>query len=505
MSCFEIPVSVPSKSINPRDPQRLEHPDGDTTREAHGLELSLRQPSTPISQIYDSPRTEPADEKPEDRSSIPGDLHKHEGKGAVSDDPLVIASNTGPKRNKTRQHEIDFAQAKDATSMLSLGPNQAAREKIELAMIKSHELSRSSATGPDGNLKKGELTESPPNTPPLKATHIPSDSTGTRVRIGSVHSSDYDMDAKDQETREDARREDHKPQRKTHKPQRFRRRKKTYDPEDEESPASGRGPGGGHARHIPTYWKWLSQMDIFVGYWATPWQPTDSVHMSKGGTPATLEALTGLLATRNLQYVSESNEVAKICESALDGGRSTWPVYAINARGGVVVEEDDATFEYPGLMSNLPAVKLLKDYHWQTESYAKTTLIEWQLADLMMLDTWLSICGREPEILDGDSDLIHNTPLLIQFLFEVFENRFRKFDRSANEGVSLPAPGAGCEYGNLHERVAISPASQRVHWAFSRSHLPNLSTLNAPPSRYLTNLRSGELGWPYFSPFSMDF
>ena len=175
-------------------------------------------------------------------------------------------------------------------------------------------------------------------------------------------------------------------------------------------------------------------MDILVGYWATLWQPTDSVHMSKGATSATLEALTGLLATRNLQYVSESNEVAKICESALDGGRSTWPVYAINARGGVVVEEDDATFEYPGLMSNLPAVKLLKDYHWQTESYAKTTLIEWQLADLMMLDTWLSICGREPEILDGDSDLIHNMPLLIQFLFEVFENRFEEFDRSANQG-----------------------------------------------------------------------
>ena len=134
---IEVPVSVSSKTINPRDPQHLEYPDGDTTQKAHGLGLSLGQASTPTSQIYDS-RTEAADEKPEDRSSAPGDLHKHEDKGAVSD-ALVIASNTGPKPNETRQHEIDFAQAKDATSMPPPGPKQAVREKVELAMIKSHQ------------------------------------------------------------------------------------------------------------------------------------------------------------------------------------------------------------------------------------------------------------------------------------------------------------------------------------------------------------------------------
>lgn len=51
-----------------------------------------------------------------------------------------------------------------------------------------------------------------------------------------------------------------------------------------------------------------------------------------------------------------------------------------------------------------------------------------------MLDSWLSICGRAPEIVDGKSSLLRNMPALVQYVIDEFYKDFDTIDRSANEG-----------------------------------------------------------------------
>ncbi|KAL8868919.1 MAG: hypothetical protein Q9198_008020 [Flavoplaca austrocitrina] len=343
---------------------------------------------------------------------------------------MGITPESGSKSNGNRQHETDSTQAGDPVNMVYQGSGHASKENIELAIVESPETNRFNATKPDKNPDKRGQRESLPSTSSCDATITPPVLTRDREKVSneghdrrdSGHTLDDDTDAEGPNFKRDAQHEE------PTQPL-LREQGRTYDPPYIEygQPYDYRGRPIGHAE---AHWKWFSQMDIVHGYWATPWQ---SPYSMKGAFSAILEALSTRLNKRNLQYISPSGEVEEVLEWT-SGGRSTWPMYAINARGGVIVQEDKTKFQFPGFASKIAAVKLLHDHRWQVERYTELTQNDEKLAELMMLDSWLSICGREPEILDGASDLRRNMPLLIQFIFEQFGTRFEDLDCTANEG-----------------------------------------------------------------------
>ena len=182
-------------------------------------------------------------------------------------------------------------------------------------------------------------------------------------------------------------------------------------------------------------WRWFSQMDAMPGYCATPWSTTWLMSQCVGIVFVVLEALSGLVDKQCLHYISDE----RLWESALTwagNGHSTWPSYAINARGGVVVNGAYTGATFLGFADPIARIELFKDDRLQTEGDLSAGEF-WEtvrLAELMMLDSWLSICGRAPEIIDGKSSLLRNMPALIQYLLDEFLEDFESIDRSANEG-----------------------------------------------------------------------
>ncbi|KAL8837408.1 MAG: hypothetical protein Q9176_005714 [Flavoplaca citrina] len=387
--------------------------DVDTTHDVLGRALPVDEPSNPVSQPTTDPLTEVDDDISSHHASKLDDSLAHGDEGVLFE-ATGITPESGSKSNGNRQHETDSTQAGDSVNMVYLGSGHASKENIELAIVESPETSRFNATKPNKNPEKRGQRESLPSTSSCEATTTPPVLTRDREKVSNEghdrrdpgHILDDDTDAEGPNFKRDAQHEE------PTQPL-LREQGRTYDPPYIEygQPYDYRGRPIGHAE---AHWKWFSQMDIVHGYWATPWQ---SPYSMKGAFSAILEALSTRLNKRNLQYISPSGEVEEVLEWA-SGGRSTWPMYAINARGGVIVQEDKTKFKFPGFASKIAAVKLLHDHRWQVERYMELTQNDEKLAELMMLDSWLSICGREPEILDGASDLRRNMPLLIQFIFE---------------------------------------------------------------------------------------
>ncbi|KAL8978585.1 MAG: hypothetical protein Q9205_005861 [Flavoplaca limonia] len=423
-----------SKSIYTRKSQDVDCLDVDTTHDVLGRALPVDEPPNPVSQPTTDPLTEVDDDISSHHASELDDSLAHGDEGVLFE-ATGITPESGSKSNGNRQHETDSTQAGDSVNMVYLGSGHASKENIELAIVESPETSRFNATKPNKNPEKRGQRESLPSTSSCEATTTPPVLTRDREKVSNEghdrrdpgHILDDDTDAEGPNFKRDAQHEE------PTQPL-LREQGRTYDPPYIEygQPYDYRGRPIGHAE---AHWKWFSQMDIVHGYWATPWQ---SPYSMKGAFSAILEALSTRLNKRNLQYICPSGEVEEVLEWA-SGGRSTWPMYAINARGGVIVQEDKTKFKFPGFASKIAAVKLLHDHRWQVERYMELTQNDKKLAELMMLDSWLSICGREPEILDGASDLRRNMPLLIQFIFEQFGTRFEDLDRTTNEARSLLA------------------------------------------------------------------
>ncbi|KAL8991723.1 MAG: hypothetical protein Q9169_007709, partial [Polycauliona sp. 2 TL-2023] len=204
------------------------------------------------------------------------------------------------------------------------------------------------------------------------------------------------------------------------------------DPQERERPQYGSEtwPHQGHTRQT---WKWTCQMDVMPALWATPWY--EDINYSKGAISTILEALSSLLGTEALQYVSSLRDknLDKIFDHMYKG-YSTWPIYAINARDGFYLQDYAPEVELPGIAVKMPAIRVLYNYEWQTKKYLQRGQEDSKVAELMMIDSWLSICGRQSEITNGASDLRRNMPKLVQYLFEKFELKFARLHLSANEG-----------------------------------------------------------------------
>ncbi|KAL8750694.1 MAG: hypothetical protein Q9199_006904 [Rusavskia elegans] len=436
-SFVNLPAS-PS-SIDSRNSKKLSNHTVDTSQEAR-LDIALRRASIPVHQPYVAAETEAKDGKPEDRSSMKRSPSPttDEDRDALPES-LMITPDFDPDSHIPRRHESGLAQDGDDASRALHSPSHASKERMELTRIETAKRSQPNVAQPDEQSVKNERSQFLPRTPPYKTTTFPSDPTQNRT----ASSEDYDERGKPGNAHQTSDHETTAP---------------PGNPQGPTPPLPQRPPSSIEARQDAEYdeslreriheqriqkqgiigWRWLSQMDIIPGYWATPWlsyNPEQNMRFSRGAISAVLEALSGHLNTRNLQFVSEEHELRDFLQWA-SAGQSTWPIYAINARGGVVVQAHYAKVEFSGFTSSMAAVKLLHNYQWQTEEYTRlrSEVEVYKTAELMMLDSWLSICGRQPEIVNGKSSLLHDMPSLLQSLDSEFDLAFAELDRTASEG-----------------------------------------------------------------------
>lgn len=189
-------------------------------------------------------------------------------------------------------------------------------------------------------------------------------------------------------------------------------------------------------------WFWLSQTDIIPGFWATPWRSFESLNLQAciGAVTILLEAIAKLIGNHGLRFLAYStlprcNTVTETVKW-LRAGRSTYPAYAHNARGGIVCAGTYVSSAHPQFAQRIPVLELVDSYTQQVDRAPQTSqaACEMRLVELMRLDAWLSIVGRTSEISDGNSGLLVQTPALVQHLMDNFELEFLSVDLSSLDG-----------------------------------------------------------------------
>ncbi|KAL8964842.1 MAG: hypothetical protein Q9183_004182 [Haloplaca sp. 2 TL-2023] len=183
------------------------------------------------------------------------------------------------------------------------------------------------------------------------------------------------------------------------------------------------------------HWKWLCQTDAIPGYWATSWWYYIRRELCIGIISVVLENLGHLHDQQCIHYYTRQQDWFSALNWARKGF-STWPSYARNARNGVVVEGSYVGVYFPGFTALLPRIVLAKDHAFQTQ-FQPPRGQHWdelRLAEIMLLDSWLSMAGRTSEIAEGRSMLLRDTPVLIHYLATSPDIQFDSIYRSANEG-----------------------------------------------------------------------
>ncbi|KAL8987602.1 MAG: hypothetical protein Q9169_008680, partial [Polycauliona sp. 2 TL-2023] len=181
-------------------------------------------------------------------------------------------------------------------------------------------------------------------------------------------------------------------------------------------------------------WFWLSQADTVPGYFATPWKELFSATECIGTISIVLKSLETYTNYNNSQYVVSQNQNRKW----LQQGKLTYPSYAHNAAGGIVVAGTYQPAFFNSFTSPLPPLELLTSYEHQVDRNFSSTaqaVID-STAEIMGFDTWLSISGRQPEIIDGSSGLLRTMPTLIQQIMMDFHLEFTTLDRTSKDGGS---------------------------------------------------------------------
>lgn len=185
------------------------------------------------------------------------------------------------------------------------------------------------------------------------------------------------------------------------------------------------------ARHEDVTWFWVSQMDILPGFWATPWGHGFEIDVCIGAVAVVLEALLAFTDSKSLRYCSGLG-----MGEWIRSGQSTYPCYALNARQGVVASGNFTVVKYPAFMKRLPPLDLLQSYDHQVSRTISKDLYSTldRTEELMSLDSWLSICGRVPEITNGRTNLLSVTPSLVEWIMNRYHDDFADMERSASEG-----------------------------------------------------------------------
>ncbi|KAL8884460.1 MAG: hypothetical protein Q9215_007501 [Flavoplaca cf. flavocitrina] len=181
-------------------------------------------------------------------------------------------------------------------------------------------------------------------------------------------------------------------------------------------------------------WFWICQADVLPGYFATPWRGLFPCAECIGTISVLLTSLEPFTKKTNFQYAATQNHNRQW----LHQGRTTYPSYAHNAAGGVVVAGTYRATIFSSFKSPIAPLELYKGYEHQVDrnlSYTAQTVID-STAEIMGLDTWLSISGRQPEITEGLSGLLKSLPTLIQQIMTDFHLEFTSVDRTSKDGGS---------------------------------------------------------------------
>ncbi|KAL8709879.1 MAG: hypothetical protein Q9220_005495 [cf. Caloplaca sp. 1 TL-2023] len=179
-------------------------------------------------------------------------------------------------------------------------------------------------------------------------------------------------------------------------------------------------------------WFWICQADILPGYFATPWKSLFSSTECIGAISVYLKSLEHFTDNSNLRYVPSHPD----CEAWLRTGRTTYPSYAHNSNGGVIVTGAYPPTHFRTFKIEIAPLELLHSYdHQVSHLYSPSTAsIIATTAELAYLDTWLSFAGRLPEIIDGANTLLRNLPTLIQQIMLDFHLEFNSVDRTSKDG-----------------------------------------------------------------------
>ncbi|KAL6800045.1 hypothetical protein J3E68DRAFT_397265 [Trichoderma sp. SZMC 28012] len=203
---------------------------------------------------------------------------------------------------------------------------------------------------------------------------------------------------------------------------------------------------------------WASQIDIELGCWATPWE--------RGLFSSCIDAL-GMMADVGFAGLSEtarlakpkanrdSNEIlyaefpgAMILEDLwlhLREDKHTWPPYATNARGGVRGLATHSHVQHSAFRDDerLPQLTLLSSVHKARMSTAKTNTASQNLErdrilELASIDFWLSHAAATNSISEGKSNLIINTPAIVEeiwleFCDEIMQTREERWNPSGGD------------------------------------------------------------------------
>lgn len=180
-------------------------------------------------------------------------------------------------------------------------------------------------------------------------------------------------------------------------------------------------------------WLWICQADIIAGYFATPWKGLFSEAVCIGAISTILKGLDTLTDSSTRRYV----ETQQRCQDWISTGKTTYPSYALNAKGGVVISGLYKRVSFAGFPSHLPPIELLHSYDHQVRrgvrhQHQQPSALVDELAELMGLDTWLSLCGRTAPIYDGPSNLLRTLPALAQRILSDFEFEFANLDRTTS-------------------------------------------------------------------------
>ena len=179
-------------------------------------------------------------------------------------------------------------------------------------------------------------------------------------------------------------------------------------------------------------WFWLSQADVLPGFFATPWKTNFTSITCLGAISVLHKALEGYTNKSNLRYVP-SHDYSK---QWLHSGRTTYPSYAHNANGGVVVAGTFQSTIFDALGIAVAPLELLNSHEHQVDRnyFISTQTVIEDIAEIMGLDSWLSICGRLTEIINGSGRLLQTLPTLVQQIMTDFDLEFSTVDRASRDG-----------------------------------------------------------------------
>ncbi|KAL8774466.1 MAG: hypothetical protein Q9209_000839 [Squamulea sp. 1 TL-2023] len=181
-------------------------------------------------------------------------------------------------------------------------------------------------------------------------------------------------------------------------------------------------------------WFWICQADVLPGYFATPWRTVFSYAECIGTISVILKSLESFTNSSNFRYVP----IQYHNRQWIRLGYATYPSYAHKAAGGVVVAGTYKASVFDAFGSLIAPLELLQSYEYQVNRnfVSSAQAVIDSTAEIMGLDSWLSVAGRQSEIFDGPSILLRTLPTLIQQIATDFHLEFSSVDRTSKDGGS---------------------------------------------------------------------